>query len=142
MTSPLSSFSEPLLQQHRQDALLDCHQQEARRPVGPSSSRRITFSELTRLLTVALFLFSGFAFKKDTGDTRESASINLIHNFLAENANVSVYDPQVEESQIWMDLAERKGTDIDACSSARTAFCLSRDADGVSSSAHAQTRRR
>lgn len=56
----------------------------------------------------------GFAFKKDTGDTRESASINLIHNFLAENANVSVYDPQVEESQIWMDLAERKGTDIAA----------------------------
>jgi hypothetical protein len=30
-----------------------------------------------------------------------------------------VYDPQVEEEQIWYDLAERKGTDIDACESAR-----------------------
>jgi hypothetical protein len=48
----------------------------------------------------------GFAFKADTGDTRESASITLIRDFQSENALVSVYDPQVEESQIWMDLSE------------------------------------
>lgn len=48
----------------------------------------------------------GFAFKADTGDTRESASITLITNFLSEKAMVNVYDPQVEEAQIWMDLAE------------------------------------
>ncbi|KAF8297786.1 UDP-glucose dehydrogenase [Clavulina sp. PMI_390] len=48
----------------------------------------------------------GFAFKADTGDTRESASITLIRNFLLEKARVSVYDPKVEESQIWMDLQE------------------------------------
>jgi UDPglucose 6-dehydrogenase len=46
----------------------------------------------------------GFAFKKDTGDTRESASISLINHFRAERARVSVYDPQVSESQIWLDL--------------------------------------
>ena len=48
----------------------------------------------------------GFAFKADTGDTRESASISLIRDFQSENALVHVYDPQVEESQIWMDLSE------------------------------------
>ncbi|CED82753.1 udp-glucose dehydrogenase [Phaffia rhodozyma] len=53
----------------------------------------------------------GFAFKKDTGDTRESASIKLIHNFVDESANVSVYDPQVGEAQIWQDL-EEGGNDL------------------------------
>ncbi|KAJ7199591.1 UDP-glucose/GDP-mannose dehydrogenase [Mycena pura] len=48
----------------------------------------------------------GFAFKADTGDTRESAAITLIRDFLSERAFVNVYDPKVEESQIWYDLAE------------------------------------
>ena len=48
----------------------------------------------------------GFAFKADTGDTRESAAITLVRNFFAERALVQIYDPQVEHNQIWMDLAE------------------------------------
>lgn len=52
---------------------------------------------------IALF---GFAFKKDTGDTRESAAISLAQYFIQERAKVSIYDPKVEESQIWMDLQE------------------------------------
>ncbi|KAF7313203.1 UDP-glucose 6-dehydrogenase [Mycena kentingensis (nom. inval.)] len=48
----------------------------------------------------------GFAFKADTGDTRESASITLIRDFLSERAIVKIYDPKVEEAQIWLDLSE------------------------------------
>lgn len=48
----------------------------------------------------------GFAFKADTGDTRESAAITLIRDFQSEKAYVNVYDPQVVEEQIWTDLAE------------------------------------
>lgn len=48
----------------------------------------------------------GFAFKADTGDTRESPAISLIRDFLAERAYVTIYDPKVEEAQIWQDLAE------------------------------------
>ncbi|EJU01609.1 UDP-glucose dehydrogenase [Dacryopinax primogenitus] len=48
----------------------------------------------------------GFAFKADTGDTRESAAITLIKNFQAERALVTIYDPQVLHSQIWSDLME------------------------------------
>ncbi|KAG5635319.1 hypothetical protein H0H81_011732 [Sphagnurus paluster] len=48
----------------------------------------------------------GFAFKADTGDTRESAAITLIKDFQSERALVNVYDPQVEHSQIWADLQE------------------------------------
>ena len=48
----------------------------------------------------------GFAFKADTGDTRESASISLIRDFLQERAYVTIYDPKVEVAQIWQDLQE------------------------------------
>ncbi|KAF5325277.1 hypothetical protein D9619_009846 [Psilocybe cf. subviscida] len=48
----------------------------------------------------------GFAFKADTGDTRESAAITLIKDFQSEKAFVNVYDPQVSADQIWLDLQE------------------------------------
>src|SRR6266498_4043016 len=48
----------------------------------------------------------GFAFKADTGDTRESAAITLIRDFQSEKAFVNIYDPQVPRDQIWMDLQE------------------------------------
>ncbi|KAI0088321.1 UDP-glucose dehydrogenase [Irpex rosettiformis] len=48
----------------------------------------------------------GFAFKADTGDTRESPAISLIRDFLAERAYVTIYDPKVDAEQIWQDLAE------------------------------------
>ncbi|PXF47549.1 UDP-glucose 6-dehydrogenase 1 [Gracilariopsis chorda] len=46
----------------------------------------------------------GFAFKKDTGDTRESASIDVCRRLIEEKAQVAIYDPKVEEEQVWMDL--------------------------------------
>ncbi|PPQ95354.1 hypothetical protein CVT26_008199 [Gymnopilus dilepis] len=48
----------------------------------------------------------GFAFKADTGDTRESAAITLIRDFQSEKALVNVYDPKVPHEQIWLDLEE------------------------------------
>lgn len=48
--------------------------------------------------------FLGWAFKKDTNDTRESAAIYVADDLLAEQANVVVFDPKVKESQIYYDL--------------------------------------
>lgn len=45
----------------------------------------------------------GFAFKKNTGDTRETAAIAVSGYLLAERAKVSIYDPKVEEEQIRFD---------------------------------------
>jgi UDPglucose 6-dehydrogenase len=42
----------------------------------------------------------GFAFKKDTGDTRESSSIFICQKLLDERAQLSVFDPKVSEFQI------------------------------------------
>ena len=48
--------------------------------------------------------FFGWAFKKDTNDTRESAAIKIADNLLSEQANISVYDPKVKAKQIYYDL--------------------------------------
>lgn len=46
----------------------------------------------------------GFAFKKDTNDTRESAAIYVCRDLLEEKANLAIYDPEVTAEQIYADL--------------------------------------
>jgi len=46
----------------------------------------------------------GFAFKKDTNDTRESAAINICRDLLGEQAKVCVYDPKVPADEIKSDV--------------------------------------
>jgi UDPglucose 6-dehydrogenase len=48
----------------------------------------------------------GFAFKKDTNDTRESAAIHICRDLLCEHAHLAIYDPRVSHEQIKADLAE------------------------------------
>ncbi|RMY15528.1 hypothetical protein D0866_13793 [Hortaea werneckii] len=58
----------------------------------------------------------GYAYKKDTGDTRESAAITVIGQMISENARVHIYDPKVKESQIKQDLlADHRPETIDRC---------------------------
>jgi len=46
----------------------------------------------------------GFAYKKNTGDTRETAAITVISQLIAEGAKVAIFDPQVSEQTIYNDL--------------------------------------
>ena len=46
----------------------------------------------------------GFAFKKNTGDTRESSSIYICKHLLDEQARLAIYDPKVDPQQINIDL--------------------------------------
>jgi len=46
----------------------------------------------------------GWAFKKDTNDTRESAAIYIADKLIEEGAIVSVYDPKVNKQQIFNDI--------------------------------------
>ena len=50
---------------------------------------------------IALF---GFAFKKDTNDTRESAAIGIAAALLEERAEISVVDPKVGQASVLRDL--------------------------------------
>ncbi|KAF0699480.1 Aste57867_9950 [Aphanomyces stellatus] len=53
---------------------------------------RTLFNSVTNK-KIALF---GFAYKKDTGDTRETPAAAVIKTLVAERASVFVYDPKVE----------------------------------------------
>jgi len=50
----------------------------------------------------------GFAFKKDTGDTRETPAIDVWKGLLGDKENINIYYPQVTENQIQRDLSMNK----------------------------------
>ena len=51
----------------------------------------------------------GFAFKKDTNDTRESPAITVCRDLLAEEAHLAIYDPRVPRDRILEDLEITSG---------------------------------
>ncbi len=48
--------------------------------------------------------FLGWAFKKDTNDTRESAAIYIADDLINEQAKIAVYDPKVTRKKMLADL--------------------------------------
>lgn len=48
--------------------------------------------------------FLGWAFKKDTNDTRESAAIYVADDLINEHAQIAVYDPKVSRKKVLADL--------------------------------------
>jgi len=48
----------------------------------------------------------GWSFKKNTNDSRESASIYLTYELLLKGFEVNVYDPMCSEEKIYLDLSE------------------------------------
>lgn len=50
-------------------------------------------------------LLLGWAFKKDTNDTRESAAIYVANNLINNEIEIDIYDPKVIEEQIDSDLS-------------------------------------
>lgn len=49
--------------------------------------------------------FLGWAFKKDTNDTRESAAIYVAEHLIEDGAEIHVYDPKVSEEKIKADMS-------------------------------------
>jgi UDPglucose 6-dehydrogenase len=59
----------------------------------------------------------GFAFKKDTNDTRASAAIDVCSGLIAENAELLIVDPKVPAETMWSDLGRATGKSRDALAS-------------------------
>jgi UDPglucose 6-dehydrogenase len=72
----------------------------------------------------------GFAFKKDTNDTRESAAISVCRNLLAEQASVVVYDPQVPAEEIRVEVLG-KGNEDRRLTVAKSAYEAALDAHAI-----------
>lgn len=61
--------------------------------------QRLVYNMFNTLTNKRIAIF-GFAFKKDTDDTRESASIYVSNDLIQEGAKVAVYDPKVPAGEI------------------------------------------
>ena len=58
----------------------------------------------------------GFAFKKDTNDTRKSPATDICKRLLEERATLNIYDPKVESEKIFENLGVQKGNpNINLC---------------------------
>jgi len=78
--------------------------------------------ELFNTITGKKIAVLGFAFKKDTNDTRETAAIAVCRALLAEGAEVAVYDPKVTPAQIRADVhGETPNKHLTICASAAEA---------------------
>lgn len=55
----------------------------------------------------------GWAFKKDTNDTRESPAIYVSHDLLNEQAVLQIFDPKVKKQRIYEDLESLTDKDYD-----------------------------
>jgi UDPglucose 6-dehydrogenase len=64
----------------------------------------------------------GFAFKKDTNDTRESAAIFVCRDLMAEQARVAVYDPKVPAEEIYADVVGERSAETSRLSVAKSAY--------------------
>ncbi|HVZ63018.1 MAG TPA: UDP-glucose 6-dehydrogenase [Lacunisphaera sp.] len=79
----------------------------------------------------------GFAFKKDTNDTRESPAISVCRDLLAERALVSVYDPKVPADEIQRDIFVGREDLVAGTSPAHPRLTVARDAYEACAGAHA-----
>lgn len=77
----------------------------------------------------------GFAFKKDTNDTRESPAITVCRDLLAEQARVTVYDPKVSAHEIRLEVVGKNGDAVPAGADSR--LIVAKSAYEAAADAHA-----
>merc|ERR1712241_301501 len=104
--------------------------------VDMNEHQKATFAEkiistLFNTVTHKKIAVFGFAFKKDTGDVRETPAVTVCNMLLQDGANVTVYDPKVEKEDA---LTEFKyhGMQVD-----EKRFLFSRTAQEAVDGAHA-----
>ncbi len=89
------------------------------------------FNTVTRK-KIAVF---GFAFKKDTNDTRESAAIYVCRDLLEERAHLHIFDPKVTPNQVYGDLGQSRvnadGSPNELITISEDPYEAAKDADAI-----------
>ena len=73
---------------------------------------RLIVKKLLGTVTGKKICILGFAFKANTNDTRESASIKICQDLIEEGAILFINDPKVSASQIAKDLNKKENNKI------------------------------
>jgi UDPglucose 6-dehydrogenase len=61
-------------------------------------------SSMFNTITGKKIAILGYAFKKDTGDVRETPSMFVVRDLLEEQAKIHIYDPQVTREEMWSEM--------------------------------------
>mmetsp|Transcript_10328 Transcript_10328/g.13663 ORF Transcript_10328/g.13663 Transcript_10328/m.13663 type:complete len:476 (-) Transcript_10328:173-1600(-) len=61
-------------------------------------------SKMFNTITSKKICMLGYAFKKDTGDVRETPSMFVLRDLLSEQAKIHVFDPQVRREDMWTEM--------------------------------------
>ena len=69
----------------------------------------IVVEKLSNTISEKKIAIFGWAFKKDTNDTRESSSIYIAENLINEQAILQIYDPKVNDERILNDISDVTG---------------------------------
>ena len=79
----------------------------------------------------------GYAFKKDTGDVRETPSMFVVRDLVLEQAKIHVFDPQVKREDMWIEMDYTCGMTEDTHPGLDKAVTTSPDAYTACDGAHA-----
>lgn len=79
----------------------------------------------------------GYAFKKDTGDVRETPSMFVVRDLVLEQAKIHVYDPQVSREDMWIEMDYTCGMSEKTHPGLEQAVTTSPDAYSACDGAHA-----
>jgi len=61
-------------------------------------------SKMFNTVTGKKIAILGFAFKKDTGDVRETPAMFVVRDLLQEQANIHIYDPEVTREDMFVEM--------------------------------------
>jgi len=79
----------------------------------------------------------GYAFKKDTGDVRETPAMFVLRDLLQESAIIHVYDPQVKRDDMWIELNYTCGVNKDNTPTLEESVITSTDPYDAADGSHA-----
>jgi len=94
-------------------------------------------SKMMNTVTGKKIAIYGYAFKKDTGDVRETPAMFVVRDLLEEDAKVHVYDPQVKRDDMWSEMEYTCGINIKNTPKLHEAVTTSTDPYEAAQDAHA-----
>mmetsp|Transcript_15803 Transcript_15803/g.24708 ORF Transcript_15803/g.24708 Transcript_15803/m.24708 type:complete len:476 (-) Transcript_15803:89-1516(-) len=94
-------------------------------------------SSMFNTVTGKKIAIMGYAFKKDTGDVRETPSMFVVRDLIQENAKIHIYDPQVSREDMWTEMAYTCGVTHDNTPRLDESVITSADAYAACDGAHA-----
>lgn len=94
-------------------------------------------SKMFNTVTGKKIAILGFAFKKDTGDVRETPSMFVVRDLLNEQAKIHVYDPEVKREDMFIEMDYTCKINTANTPNLETSIITSPDAYSATDGAHA-----